>query len=231
MTLLSLQDVDAYYGEARILNGVSLDVAAGERVAILGRNGVGKTTVVNACLGIARVRGGRIAFQGAEQKAIKHFSAARSGIAVVPQGRRIVPGLTVRENLALGAAVNRPGKWNFDTVCELFPILRERADTPGTAMSGGQQQMLAIGRALMANPDLLILDEPSEGLAPVIVDELAATLVRLAAGDTSILLIEQNFSLVHRVAQRYYVLSKGAVVEQGSVEGMSMENLKKHVAV
>ena len=231
MNLLSLEDVDAYYGEARILHGVSLQVAAGERVAILGRNGVGKTTVVNACLGIARVRNGRISFRGAEQKEIKHFSAARSGIAVVPQGRRIVPGLTVRENLALGAAVNRPGKWNFDTVCELFPILRERADTPGTAMSGGQQQMLAIGRALMANPDLLILDEPSEGLAPVIVDELAATLVRLAEGDTSILLIEQNFSLVHRVAQRYYVLSKGAVVEDGSVQGMSMENLRKHVAV
>ncbi|MBK9360109.1 MAG: ABC transporter ATP-binding protein [Rubrivivax sp.] len=231
MTLLSLHEVDAYYGEAKILNAVSLEIGAGERVAILGRNGVGKTTVVNACLGIARVRSGAIAFHGVPQSAIKHFTAARCGIAVVPQGRRIVPGLTVRENLALGAAVNRPGKWNFDTVCELFPILLERADTPGTAMSGGQQQMLAIGRALMANPDLLMLDEPSEGLAPVIVDELAATLVRLAAEKTSILLIEQNFSLVHRVAQRYYVLSKGTVVEKGSAQGMSIENLKKHVAV
>jgi len=231
MTLLSLQAVDAYYGEARILNEVSLDVGPGERVAILGRNGVGKTTVVNACLGIARVRAGQITFGGKRQTSIRHFSAARSGIAVVPQGRRIIPGLTVRENLALGAAVGRPGRWNFDTVCELFPILKERADTPGTAMSGGQQQMLAIGRALMANPELLVLDEPSEGLAPVIVDELATTFVRLAAENTSILLIEQNFSLVHRVAERYYVLSKGAVVEQGSVEGMSMENLKKHVAV
>jgi branched-chain amino acid transport system ATP-binding protein len=231
MTLLSLQAVDAYYGEARILHEVSLEVGSGERVAILGRNGVGKTTVVNACLGIARVRAGHIAFRGNRQASIKHFSAARSGIAVVPQGRRIIPGLTVRENLALGAAVGRPGRWNFDTVCELFPILRERADTPGTAMSGGQQQMLAIGRALMANPELLVLDEPSEGLAPVIVDELATTFVRLAAESTSILLIEQNFSLVHRVAERYYVLSKGTVVEQGSVEGMSMENLKKHVAV
>lgn len=231
MTLLSLQSVDGYYGEARILHEVSLEVGHGERVAILGRNGVGKSTVVNACLGIARVRAGQIAFRGQAQASIRHFTAARAGIAVVPQGRRIVPGLTVRENLALGAAVGRPGKWNFDTVCELFPILGERADTPGTSMSGGQQQMLAIGRALMANPELLILDEPSEGLAPVIVDELATTFVRLAAEDTSILLIEQNFSLVHRVAQRYYVLSKGAVVEQGSVEGMSMDDLKKHVAV
>lgn len=231
MTLLSLQSVDAYYGGARILHGVSLEVRSGERVAILGRNGVGKTTVVNACLGIARVRAGQIAFGGQAQASIRHFTAARAGIAVVPQGRRIVPGLTVRENLALGAAVGRPGKWNFETVCDLFPILRERADTQGTAMSGGQQQMLAIGRALMANPALLILDEPSEGLAPVIVDELAAILVQLAGQDTSILLIEQNFSLVHRVAQRYYVLSKGAVVDQGTVEGMSMADLKKHVAV
>lgn len=231
MTLLSLQSVDGYYGGARILHDVSLEVGSGERVAILGRNGVGKTTVVNACLGIARVRAGQIAFRGQTQVSIRHFTAARAGIAVVPQGRRIVPGLTVRENLALGAAVGRSGKWNFETVCDLFPILRERADTPGTAMSGGQQQMLAIGRALMANPELLILDEPSEGLAPVIVDELAVTLVRLAREDTSILLIEQNFSLVHRVAQRYYVLSKGAVVDQGSVEGMSMNDLKKHVAV
>jgi len=230
-SLLSLRAVEGGYGQARILNGVSLDVRRGERVAILGRNGVGKTTLVNACLGIARLHGGEIAFDGRPQGAIKHFTAARSGIAVVPQGRRIVPGLTVRENLALGAAVRRPGRWNFDTVCELFPILRQRADTPGTAMSGGQQQMLAIGRALMANPELLILDEPSEGLAPVIVDELAATFVRLASENTSILLIEQNFSLVYRVAQRYYVLSKGAVVEQGGVEGMSIEDLKKHVAV
>ncbi len=231
MTLLSLKSVDGYYGGARILHDVSLEVGSGERVAILGRNGVGKTTVVNACLGIARVRAGQIAFRGQRQVSIKHFTAARAGIAVVPQGRRIVPGLTVRENLVLGAAVGRPGKWNFETVCDLFPILRERADTPGTAMSGGQQQMLAIGRALMANPELLILDEPSEGLAPVIVDELAVTLVRLAREDTSILLIEQNFSLVHRVAQRYYVLSKGVVVDEGSVEGMSMSDLKKHVAV
>ncbi len=231
MTLLRLDGIEAGYGEARILNGVSLEIGRGERVAILGRNGVGKTTVVNTCLGIAGVRTGTISFNDKPQANLRHFTAARSGIAVVPQGRRIVPGLTVRENLLLGAAVKRPGRWDFDTVCELFPILRERADAPGTAMSGGQQQMLAIGRALMANPELLMLDEPSEGLAPVIVDELAATLVRLAGEGTSILLIEQNFSLVYRVAERYYVLSKGVVVEQGRVAGLSMESLKKHVAV
>lgn len=231
MTLLRLEGVDAYYGEAKVLHDVTVEVGRGERVAILGRNGVGKTTLVNACTGIARVRKGTIAFGGKPVPTIRHFTAARSGIAVVPQGRRIVPGLTVRENLQLGAAVGRSGPWSFDTVCALFPILRERADTLGTAMSGGQQQMLAIGRALMANPELLVLDEPSEGLAPVIVDELGETLVKLAAGETSILLIEQNFSLVHRVAERYYVLSKGAVVEEGRLEGLSKESLKRHVAV
>lgn len=231
MTLLKLTAVDAYYGEAKILNGVSLEIGRGERVAILGRNGVGKTTVVNTCLGIARIGRGSVAFQGSPLRSIKYFSAAQAGIAVVPQGRRIIPGLSVRENLVLGAAVNRPGKWNLDSVCALFPILGERAESQGTAMSGGQQQMLAIGRALMANPDLLILDEPSEGLAPVIVDELADTLVHLAGQGTSILLIEQNFTLVHRVAERYYVLSKGTVVEQGSTAGMSIDNLKRHVAV
>jgi len=231
MTLLKLDHVDAFYGEAQILHDLSIAVGRGERVAILGRNGVGKTTVVNACIGIARVRGGSISFGQNTPSTIRHFTAARSGIAVVPQGRHIVPGLSVRENLLLGAAVGRKGPWHFDSVCALFPILRERAETPGTAMSGGQQQMLAIGRALMANPDLLVLDEPSEGLAPVIVDELGETLVKLGAGETSILLIEQNFSLVHAVAERYYVMSKGAVVEEGRLEGLSRESLKKHVAV
>jgi branched-chain amino acid transport system ATP-binding protein len=231
MTLLSLKNVDAYYGRAQILHDVSFDIAAGERVAILGRNGVGKTTIVNACLGVAAVRRGKVAFAGREIPAIRHFTAARSGIAVVPQGRRIVPGLTVKENLLLGGAVNRKGPWTVPSVFELFPVLRERQDTLGTALSGGQQQMLAIGRALMANPDLLVLDEPSEGLAPVIVDGLADTLRALAKTGTAILLIEQNFGLVHRVAERYYVLSKGSIVEDGALAGLSMETLKKHVAV
>ena len=231
MTLLSLRNVDAYYGRAQILHDVSIEIAAGERVAILGRNGVGKTTIVNACLGVASVHRGQIAFGGRAVSTIRHFTAARAGIAVVPQGRRIVPGLTVKENLLLGGAVNRKGAWTIDTVFELFPMLRERTEMAGTALSGGQQQMLAIGRALMANPDLLVLDEPSEGLAPVIVDGLADTLRDLAASGTAILLIEQNFGLVHRVAERYYLLSKGAIVETGWLAGLSMETLKKHVAV
>jgi branched-chain amino acid transport system ATP-binding protein len=229
--LLSFCGVEAGYGESRVLHGIDLAVSENERVAILGRNGVGKSTVVNTFLGVARLRTGEIRFRGAVPRTIQHFTAARAGVAVVLQGRHIIPNLTVRENLLLGAAVRRPGAWNLERVFELFPVLKERADTPGTALSGGQQQMLAIGRALMANPALLVLDEPSEGLAPVIVDELAVVLRRLADGGTGLLLIEQNFGLVRRVAERYYALSKGQVVDQGRLADLSMEKLKEHVAV
>jgi ABC-type branched-subunit amino acid transport system ATPase component len=231
MSLIAFDRVHACYGKAHVLHGVNLGVSKGERVAIIGRNGVGKTTIVNAFLGIAQVPRGTIAFNGKRPRVIRHFTAAQAGVAVVLQGRRIVPGLTVRENLELGAAVNRRGPWTIDRIFDRFPILRERANQNGVLLSGGQQQMLAIGRALMSNPDLLVLDEPSEGLAPVIVDELADLCLRLAREGVSILLIEQNFGLVHRVAERYYVLAKGAVVEEGRLEGLTIDNLKRHVAV
>lgn len=231
MTLLELENIHAAYGSARVLHGVSLTVEKGERVALIGRNGVGKTTVVNTCIGAARLTSGRLSFMGRLQSPIRAYRAARSGISIVPQGRRIVPGLTVRENLILGAAPDRKGPWNLDSVFAMYPILRERADGLGSAMSGGQQQMLAIGRALMSNPDLLILDEPSEGLAPVVVDELGASLVRLAGQGTAIMLIEQNFGLIRAVGDRYYVMSKGTVVEQGRLCELSPEELKKHVSV
>jgi branched-chain amino acid transport system ATP-binding protein len=137
----------------------------------------------------------------------------------------------VRENLLLGAAVRRRGPWELNAVFDLFPLLRERAHLLGTALSGGQQQMLAIGRALMANPAVLVLDEPSEGLAPVIVDELAGVLIRLAAENTGILLIEQNIGLVRRIAERYCILSKGAVVEEGVLAALSAETLQRHIAI
>jgi len=229
--LLGLSGVESGYGDARILHKVELSIGEGERVAILGRNGVGKTTVVNTFLGVASLSGGEVRLGGQKQSVVRHFTAARLGIAVVPQGRRIIPTLTVRENLALGAAAGRTRPWTMERVFELFPILRERANTPGTTLSGGQQQMLAIGRALMSNPLLLVLDEPSEGLAPIIIDELAVVLRQLADAGTALLLIEQHFGLVHRVAERYYVLAKGTIVEEGHLAGISMESLKKHVAV
>jgi branched-chain amino acid transport system ATP-binding protein len=227
---LSFTNVTAGYGAARVLHGVSLGVARGERIAILGRNGAGKTTLINSFLGLTNVTGGEIRLAG-KLGSLRQFSAARAGIAVVPQGRRIIANLTVRENLLLGAAVRRPGPWNMNQVFGLFPILRERANTSGTALSGGQQQMLAIGRALMANPDLMVLDEPSEGLAPVIVDELATILASVAAEGTAILLVEQNYSLVKRVVNRYHVLSKGSIVESGDADQLSRDSLMLHVAV
>ncbi|KQZ01547.1 ABC transporter ATP-binding protein [Pseudolabrys sp. Root1462] len=231
MALLAFNDVHALYGRARILNGVTFAVDAGERVALVGRNGVGKTTVVNTLCGVTRISQGQVDVRGRPVKDLRGYTAAQNGIAIVMQGRGILPNLTVEENLLLGTATGRKGPWSLEKVQELFPILRERRGNPGLALSGGQQQMLAIGRALMANPDLLILDEPSEGLAPVIVDELAALLVKLGEDGIGILLIEQNISLIHRVAQRFYVLSKGAVAESGSLQNVTRDQLERHIAI
>lgn len=231
--LLNLYDIHAFYGAAHILHGLSLQVNAGERVALIGRNGVGKTTVVNTILGLAQLRTGDIQFGGLAITKPRPYIAAQHGIVVVPQGRRIVANLTVEENLLLGAAVGRKGPWSAPEIYKLFPILQERAHTPGTALSGGQQQMLAVGRALMANPSLILLDEPTEGLAPVIVDQLADIFNLVADQGTALLLIEQNMSLVVRVAQRYLAMAKGAVVAEGGIENSRecLKDIEKHVMV
>jgi len=231
--LLSLKNVHAYYGAAHILHGLDLHVNPGERVALIGRNGVGKTTVVNTILGLASLQDGHVAFGGKEHTKLRAYMAAQHGIAVVPQGRRIVANLTVEENLILGAAVGRKGPWSVPEIYKLFPILQERAHTPGTALSGGQQQMLAVGRALMANPALILLDEPTEGLAPVIVDQLADIFNQVADQGTALLLIEQNMSLVVRVARRYLAMAKGAIVAQGEVVNSrdGLHALENHVMV
>jgi ABC-type branched-subunit amino acid transport system ATPase component len=231
MSLLAFDDVHALYGHARILNGVTFAVNAGERVALMGRNGVGKTTVVNTLCGQTRIAQGRVEVHGRWLSRLRGYTAAQNGIAIVLQGRGIIPHLTVEENLLIGAATKRKGSWSLPRIHELFPILRERRRSPGLALSGGQQQMLAIGRALIANPELLVLDEPSEGLAPVIVDELVALLLKLGNDGIGILLIEQNVSLVHRVAERYYILSKGTVAESGTLRGVSRDELQRHIAI
>lgn len=231
--LLSLHGIHAFYGAAHILHGLDLHVDAGERVALIGRNGVGKTTVVNTILGLTHLRGGNIQFGSTAIQHPRPYVAAQHGIAVVPQGRRIVANLTVQENLLLGAATGRKGPWNLPAIYRLFPILQERAHTPGTALSGGQQQMLAVGRALMANPGLILLDEPTEGLAPVIVDQLVGIFNQVTDQGTALLLIEQHMSLVVRVAQRYLAMAKGSVVAEGNVENSSkcLKNLEQHVMV
>lgn len=230
-SLLAFNDVHALYGQARILNGVTFEVGAGERVALVGRNGVGKTTVVNTLCGVTRIDRGEVRLRGKPVADLRGYTAAKNGIAIVLQGRGILASLTVEENLKLGMATGRSGRFTLARVYELFPILAERRNTSGMALSGGQQQMLAIGRALIANPDLLILDEPSEGLAPVIVDELAALLAQLGRDGIGILLIEQNVSLIHRVVERFYVLSKGAVAATGDLTNVSKEELQQHIAI
>ena len=227
--LLELKDVNAYYGSAHILHGISLTIAPGERVAVLGRNGVGKTTIVNTLLSVAALRGGEVRVRGERLAKIVGHTAAACGIAVVPQGRKILPNLSIQENLQLGAALRRPGAWNLEAIYRLFPVLAERRRSPGTALSGGQQQMLAIGRALMANPDLLILDEPSEGLAPVIVDELGKVMRDLAGTGVAILLIEQHLRLVRDISERFFVISKGTVSDAGRMEDVAQEALQARI--
>ncbi|MEY8877770.1 MAG: ABC transporter ATP-binding protein [Leptothrix sp. (in: b-proteobacteria)] len=229
--LLQLDRVNARYGAAHILHNLSLHVNAGERVALIGRNGVGKTTVVNTLLGLASLHSGSVQLGGKPLPRPRTYQAAQHGVVVVPQGRHIVANLTVEENLLLGAAVGRKGHWSVPEIYKLFPILQERAHTPGTALSGGQQQMLAVGRALMANPSLILLDEPTEGLAPVIVDQLGVIFNQVAAQGTALLLIEQNMTLVARVAERYCAMAKGAVVAEGRVQRDSLEELHRHVMV
>lgn len=228
--LLEIRDIHAYYGAAHILHGLSLEISQGEQVALIGRNGMGKTTTVNALMGIARVASGGILLEGRPVTKPSAYTPAQAGLAIVPQGRCIIPNLTIEENLLIGSAVRRSGSWDLAAVYRLFPILKERAHTPGTALSGGQQQMLAIGRALMANPKLMILDEPTEGLAPVIVDQLADTLNLICRQGTAILLIEQNLGLVARTTTRYYAVEKGAVAASGPVDPDNTSDLHRHIA-
>lgn len=231
--LLKLTGVHAGYGAAHVLHGLDLHVAPGERVALIGRNGVGKTTVVNTVLGLAQLKSGEVRVGGQVLAKPRTYEAAQQGVAVVPQGRRIVANLTVEENLLLGATTGRKGFWTVREIYRLFPILKERAHTPGTALSGGQQQMLAVGRALMANPSLILLDEPTEGLAPVIVDQLAGIFNQVAGHGTALLLIEQNMSLVARVARRYVAMAKGSVVAQGEVVNSreGLRDIEAHIVV
>lgn len=231
--LLTLTNVHAGYGAAHILHGLNLRITSAECVALIGRNGVGKTTVVNTILGLAQLRSGEIHVGGRRLPRPRTYQAAQHGVAVVPQGRRIISNLSVEENLLLGAANGRKGFWTVSEIYKLFPILKERAHTSGTALSGGQQQMLAVGRALMANPELILLDEPTEGLAPVIVDQLASIFKQVAAQGTALLLIEQNMSLVVRVARRYLAMAKGSVVAEGEVthSRQGLADLEAHIVV
>ena len=211
---LTLQQVSAGYGETVVLEGISLAVSPGETLAVLGRNGVGKTTLLATIMGHTRLHGGGIRFAGAEVATLPAYRRARLGIGFVPQEREIFPSLTVEENLTVA---ERPGPWTLRRVYDFFPSLAERRRNHGNQLSGGEQQMLAIGRALMGNPTLLLMDEPLEGLAPVIVDTLLVGLDRLKREDElALLLVEQHAKLALELAQIAIVLDRGAIVFTGT---------------
>jgi branched-chain amino acid transport system ATP-binding protein len=210
--LLEVDDIHTAYGLSRVLFGVSLEVAAGECVCLLGRNGVGKTTTMRSVMGLTPPSAGRIRFDGADITGRAPFRAVRAGLGFVPEDRRIFAELSVWENLDVaGRAAARPGRWTIETIYELFPVLETLRDRQGGFLSGGEQQMLTIARTLMGNPTLLLLDEPSEGLAPLVVDALCAKIAELKAQGLTILLAEQSVDFCLALADRVYVLEKGTV--------------------
>ena len=215
--MLSVEGLDAGYGEAQILFGVDLAVGEGEVVTLLGRNGMGKTTTVRSIMGLLPARAGKIAFGGRDLTGAAPFRIAQAGIGLVPEGRQIFPTLSVEENL-IATAADRSGKarWNLERIYAFFPRLKERRENRGNQLSGGEQQMLAIGRALMTNPRLIILDEATEGLAPLIREEIWNCLTALKAEGESILVIDKNVDALVRIADRHVVLEKGRVVWRGS---------------
>ncbi|EKT4477751.1 ABC transporter ATP-binding protein [Pseudomonas alloputida] len=212
--MLNVDSIHSYYDKSHVLEGVSLKVEAGELVTLLGRNGAGKTTTLRSILGIVRPRQGQISFNGQQLVGREIFDIARLGIALVPEHRGIFRQLSVEENLKI--AVRKTSRWQLEDVYSMFPRLKERRRNGGFALSGGEQQMLAIARALLNGPRLLILDEPTEGLAPVIVDELVKILRRIKDEGLSILLVEQNLMVCDALADRHYVLEQGRVAYQGS---------------
>jgi branched-chain amino acid transport system ATP-binding protein len=216
--VLTVTGLEAGYADSRVLFGVGLTIASGEVVTLLGRNGMGKTTTVHAIMGILRPRGGEVRFDGVRIDGRPPFRIARAGLGLVPEGRQVFPNLTVRENLTATAANRRAADdpWRLEGVLELFPPLATRLDQPGGLLSGGEQQMLAIGRALMTNPRLLILDEATEGLAPLVRRTIWQALVRLKQRGLSILVIDKNLAALTRIAERHYILEKGQVVWSGS---------------
>ena len=233
--MLDVQALDAWYGQAQVLYGVSLGVGAGECVALVGRNGAGKSTTMKAVMGLMARRSGRIVFRGTDISSLPSYRIGRLGLGWVPEDRRIFTDLTVRENLAVARQDPRDGAptWTEDKLYALFPNLASMPDRPGGRMSGGEQQMLTVARTLMGNPYLVLLDEPSEGVAPLIVEEMARMIVALKKEGVSVLLSEQNLHFARLVADRAVVLEKGEVKFVGAMEALMGDDalLRTHLSV
>lgn len=226
--MLTINDIHTYYGDSYVLQGVSLKVQQGEAVALLGRNGVGKSTTIKSIIGFTPPRRGQIKLREVDVTHLPSHRTAQLGVGLVPQGRSIFPTLTVRENIMLAARNVTQGGWTFERVLDTFPPLRARLKNLGSQLSGGEQQMLAVSRALMTNPELLLLDEPSEGLAPLFVAEIGRIIRQLRQGALSILLVEQNLSLALSVADRVYVMNKGRIVFEGTPSDLREQDEVRH---
>lgn len=219
--ILRAENLQTYYGKSHILHGVSLEIAEGEIVTLLGRNGAGKTTTLRSLTGLTPAREGRVEIFGRETTHWRPYRVARLGVGYVPEGRRIFPNLTVVENLAV--PIKRPGPWTISRIFELFPNLETRRDSWARQLSGGEQEMLAIARALLVNPKLLLLDEPSQGLAPLLVRDVFRVVASMRAEGISILLVEQNARFGLEVADRVYVLNDGKVVHSGRAQDLASD--------
>jgi branched-chain amino acid transport system ATP-binding protein len=217
--LLQVANLQAYYGKSHVLHGVDLAVGEGEIVCLLGRNGVGRSTTAKAIMGLVDCTG-TVCFRGRDLMGEKAFRIARSGIGYVPEDRQVFPTLTVYENLLLGLKGKNPGRWRFEDMYALFPRLHERRDTQAGLLSGGEQQMLTLARTMMGDPDLVIIDEPTEGLAPLIVALVADFLRTLRTRGTSVLLIEQKLTIALEVSQRAYVMGHGQMVFEGTPQAL-----------
>ena len=221
--LLLVDGVETFYGRSQALFGMAFEIDEGEVVTLIGRNGMGKTTTVSSVMGLVPVSKGQVTFKGQRLDAVQPHQAARMGLGLVPEGRHIFPNLTVIENLVAtaGNRNKRPDPWTLDRILDLFPSLEARRNSMGNLLSGGEQQMLAVGRALMTNPDLLILDEATEGLAPLIRQEIWSVLSKLKSDGQSILVIDKNVSDLARIADRHFVIEKGAAVWTGSSQDLT----------
>jgi len=225
--VLNLRQLDAHYGDFQALFGIDMEVAAGEVVAIIGANGAGKTTLLRSIAGLLKNQSAQITYQGDAIGALRADQVAHKGIALVPEGRQLFPSLSVAENLMIGARTGRAGPWSIDKVYDLFPVLKERKDQASTTLSGGQQQMVAIGRALMSNPELILFDEISLGLAPVIIKSIYDALPDIVGGGMTAMIVEQDISKALSVSSRVYCLQEGRVSLSGATDAVSRDDITR----
>jgi len=223
--ILIIDKLEAFYGDFQALHGVALQLREGELLSLIGSNGAGKSTLLKSICGLVTTKPGRIRWRGEDISGQPANAIVKRGIALVPEGRRLFPSLSVEENLVLGGRVARPGPWNLEAIYDLFPILSEKRDAPSTSLSGGQQQMVSIGRALMSNPDLLLLDELSLGLAPVVIKDIYQMLPRIIGNGMSAILVEQDVSRALGVAQHFICLQEGRVSLEGNPKAYTREQI------